>query len=241
MKKSLELTLLSHAESTPTQEEVNLLKLCRPYTMTPPAVTLNAIRAAEYIACKNIPGAVVECGVWRGGVSMAMASRMKSLGQFRDFFLYDTFDGMSEPTEFDISPSGQKADSMLRNLSKDEQNHIWAYAPIEKVRRNVESVSYPSEKIHFIQGKVENTIPGTIPDQIALLRLDTDWYESTKHELHHLYPLLVSGGILILDDYGFWAGARRAVDEYFDKIGLEIKLNVVNDGIANSAHWIFKP
>ena len=241
MNNSIEFGLPSQVESAPSQEEVNLLKLCRPFTMTPPAVTLNAIRAAEYIARKSIPGAVVECGVWRGGVSMAMASRLKSLGQFRDFFLYDTFDGMSEPTEYDVAPSGQKAESMLKTLSKDEQNHIWAYAPIEKVRRNVESVSYPREKIHFIQGKVEDTIPGTIPNQIALLRLDTDWYESTKHELNHLYPLLVRGGILILDDYGFWAGARRAVDEYFNQIGLEIKLNVVNDGIANSAHWIFKP
>jgi hypothetical protein len=67
----------------------------------------------------------------------------------------------------------------------------------------------------FIKGKVEETIPGTLPKEISLLRLDTDWYESTLHNLVHLYPLLRKGGILILDDYGHWQGARKATDEYF--------------------------
>ena len=91
---------------------------------------------------------------------------------------------------------------------------LWAYAGLEEVRRNVLSTGYPEDRIAFIQGKVEDTIPGTIPEKIALLRLDTDWYESTRHELTHLYPLLSSSGILIIDDYGHWQGARRAVDEY---------------------------
>jgi len=209
--------------------------------MTPPEVTLNAIRAAQYVAEYNIPGAVVECGVWRGGVSMAMASRLSMGGQVKDLYLYDTFDGMSEPTENDVAPSGQKAEVLLKNLAKDEQNHIWAFAPLDKVRSNVESVGYPAEKIKFVKGKVEDTIPGTIPEKIALLRLDTDWYESTKHELLHLYPLLVSGGVLILDDYGYWAGARKAVDEFFETLNAKPELHIVYDGIANSARWAIKP
>jgi hypothetical protein len=99
--------------------------------MTPPEVTLNAIRAAQYVAEYNIPGAVVECGVWRGGVSMAMAARLSMGGQVKDLYLYDTFDGMSEPTENDVAPSGQKAEVLLKNLAKDEQNHIWAFAPLD--------------------------------------------------------------------------------------------------------------
>jgi hypothetical protein len=209
--------------------------------MTPPEVTLNAIRAAQYVAEYNIPGAVVECGVWRGGVSMAMASRLSMGGQVKDLYLYDTFDGMSEPTENDVAPSGQKAEVLLKNLAKDEQNHIWAFAPLDKVRSNVESVGYPTDKIKFVKGKVEDTIPGTIPEKIALLRLDTDWYESTKHELLHLYPLLVSGGVLILDDYGYWAGARKAVDEFFETLNAKPELHIVYDGIANSARWAIKP
>jgi hypothetical protein len=78
------------------------------------------------------------------------------------------------------------------------------------------ATGYPSNKIHFIKGPVEETIPRQMPSpSIALLRLDTDWYESTKHELIHLFPRLSAGGILIIDDYGHWAGARQAVDEYF--------------------------
>lgn len=172
---------------------------------------------------------------------MAMASQLKMRGQVRDLYLYDTFDGMSEPTENDIAPSGQKAELLLKNLAKDEQNHIWAFAPIDKVRSNVESVGYPAEKIKFVKGKVEDTIPGTMPEKIALLRLDTDWYESTKHELLHLYTLLVSGGVLILDDYGYWAGARKAVDEFFETLNAKPELNIVYDGIANSARWAIKP
>jgi hypothetical protein len=231
----------SHRQINASPDELAILQRCRPFTMTPPEVTLNAIRAAQYVAENNIPGVVVECGVWRGGVSMAMASRLSLTGQFKDFYLYDTFDGMSDPTENDISPKGQRADLLLKNLPKNEENHIWAFAPIEKVRRNVESLGYPAEKIKFIKGKVEDTIPQTIPDQIALLRLDTDWYESTKHELIHLYPLLAPGGVLILDDYGYWAGARKAVDEFFETLAVKPELNIVHDGIADSARWAIKP
>ena len=75
---------------------------------------------------------------------------------------------------------------------------------------------YPEEKIHFVQGRVEETIPASAPDSISLLRLDTDWYESTKHELVHLFPRLSPSGVIIIDDYGHWKGCRKAVDEYFD-------------------------
>lgn len=226
-------------EKPPTPGEFDLIGFCLPFTMAPPTVVLNAIRAAESIAVRGIPGAVVECGVWRGGASMAMALRLQSLGQARDFFLYDTFDGMSEPTADDTDPAGLPAAQLLQNSPKDEHNHIWAYAPFEKVRQNFESTGYPGERLHFIQGKVEDTIPATLPEKIALLRLDTDWYASTKHELAHLYPLLESGGVLILDDYGYWSGAKKAADEYFRESGLG--LHPVPDGYSNSAHWMLKP
>jgi hypothetical protein len=78
----------------------------------------------------------------------------------------------------------------------------------------MDSTGYPQNRVRFIKGRVEETVPGEAPEQIALLRLDTDWYESTQHELEYLFPRLAPGGVLILDDYGHWAGARKAVDDY---------------------------
>src|SRR5207244_6492838 len=92
---------------------------------------------------------------------------------------------------------------------------VWAYAPIEEVESNLRGTGYPPDKLHFVAGRVEDTLQRYAPDRIALLRLDTDWYESTRHELVHLFPRLTDGGVLIIDDYGHWAGSRKAVDEYF--------------------------
>jgi O-methyltransferase len=83
------------------------------------------------------------------------------------------------------------------------------------VRATLLETGYPAERLHLHRGPVEETLPRQSPGPLALLRLDTDWYKSTLHELEHLYPLLAGGGILIIDDYGHWQGARRAVDEYF--------------------------
>jgi bifunctional ADP-heptose synthase (sugar kinase/adenylyltransferase) len=87
---------------------------------------------------------------------------------------------------------------------------------------------YPSSNLIFVQGKVEETLPRVIPDNISLLRLDTDWYESTRHELIHLFPLLSKSGVLVLDDYGYWAGARKAVDEYVVENNIKILLDRVD-------------
>jgi O-methyltransferase len=95
--------------------------------------------------------------------------------------------------------------------------NYWCVAGLEDVKRNLYSTGYPKEKLHFIKGKVEDTVPGQAPENIAMLRLDTDWYESTAHELQHLYPRLAKNGVLIIDDYGHWLGSRKAVDEYFAK------------------------
>jgi hypothetical protein len=87
---------------------------------------------------------------------------------------------------------------------------------------------YPPEKVHFVKGMVEDTIPEQSPDGIALLRLDTDWYQSTKLELLHLYPRLANQGVLIIDDYGHWQGARRAVDEFISELRDPILLHRID-------------
>jgi O-methyltransferase len=198
-----------------TDEERATLEAVRPYTMTSVERIVALTQAVEYTHRTAIPGAIVECGVWRGGSMMAVARTLLEAGAAdRDLFLFDTYEGMSAPTDADRDLDGQSASRLLDESSPDE-DEVWCYAGTEDVRANVESTGYPAELLHFVEGKVEETIPDRAPGEIALLRLDTDWYESTRHELEHLYPRLSDGGVLIVDDYGHWEGCRRAVDEYF--------------------------
>jgi hypothetical protein len=164
---------------------------------------------------RRIPGAIVECGVWRGGSMMAVASTLRSLGSTeRDLYLFDTFEGMSPPSAADVDLGGQSAATALAGSSKADAGSYWCYASLEDVQGALAKVGYPADRLHYVKGKVEDTVPAQAPSQIALLRLDTDWYESTKHELAHLYPRLSSGGVLIIDDYGHWKGSRKATDEF---------------------------
>ena len=190
----------------------------------------SAIEAAKFIARNRILGDIVECGVWKGGSTMAILETLKHAGDLkRRVYLYDTFEGMSEPTEADKTNYNAAAATLLNADADKEKNLVWAYSPLEEVKKNIDQTGYPAEQIQFVKGKVEDTIPGVLPGKIALLRLDTDWYESTKHELEHLYPLLVPGGVLIIDDYGHWQGAKKAVDEYFAAYNIPILLNRIDD------------
>ncbi len=187
-----------------------------PFTMTGPARVYSLIEAIKYIEQNNVKGDIVECGVWKGGSMMAVAETLKYCNNTaRHLYLYDTYEGMSAPTENDKTFDGTAAKELLESNTSKEKNLVWAYSSLDSVKQVMQSTAYPSDKIHFVKGKVEDTIPQTIPSSIALLRLDTDWYESTRHELINLFPLLVAGGVLIIDDYGHWQGARKAVDEYF--------------------------
>ena len=146
-------------------------------------------------------------------------------------YLYDTFEGMSEPTEVDRDKHGANAAVLLNNAQKnDEESSVWAYASEKAVRRNFEAAECDSKNAHFVKGKVEETIPGVLPEQIAILRLDTDWYESTLHELRYLYPRLSRGGVLLIDDYGYWEGCRKAVDEYFSSEADRPYMNYLSNG-----------
>lgn len=193
-----------------------LLDRAAPESMTSVERMYSLWQAVGHIERLQVPGAFVECGVWRGGSAMLAAMRFRELGAERDLWLYDTFEGMSDPTDEDVAAfSGNSMAAEWSEHEGAEDDPIFAYASLEVVRRNMASTGYPQERVHYIRGKVEDTIPSQVPDQIALLRLDTDWYESTKHELEHLWDRLVPGGVLIIDDYGYWEGCRKAVDEYF--------------------------
>jgi O-methyltransferase len=215
------------------EADKELYRRVGPYTMTTPPRVYALVRAVEYVVARGVPGAIVECGVWRGGSMMAAALTLLRLDAAdRELYLYDTFAGMPPPTDVDTTRSGERAADLL--AEGDEESHIWAIASLADVRDTVLSTHYPQERIHFVEGLVEDTLPATAPDQIALLRLDTDWYSSTKHELEQLYPRLAPGGVMILDDYGHWQGARQAVDEYLAANRISLLLNRV-DGTARIA------
>jgi O-methyltransferase len=190
-----------------------IIERVQPFTMTSRERISSLCHAVRFVARAKVPGDIVECGVWRGGSMMAAALTLLTESDIRTLRLYDTFEGMPPPSDLDRSVvSGKPAAVLLAQA--DQSSNLWAQATLDEVKINLETTGYPPERIRYIPGKVEETIPTNAPETIALLRLDTDWYESTKHELENLYPRLAVGGVLIIDDYGCWEGSRRATDEY---------------------------
>lgn len=200
----------------------------KPFTMTSMERVVALCQSIAYLEKEGIPGAIVECGVWRGGSVMAAALALLALQSTqREIYLYDTFAGMTEPDACDIDWQGRAAHAILGQTSA-EAELVRAACPLHEVKEALMRTRYPWEKFRFVPGPVERTIPAHIPDQIALLRLDTDWHQSTAHELTHLYPRLSAGGVLIVDDYGHWRGARKAVDDYFCWHGIADPLRTID-------------
>ena len=193
------------------------IRICRRYTMTSAERLAALCDAVRYVAQQRIPGDIVECGVWRGGSMMAVARTLLQVGDAgRNLHLFDTFEGMTDPGDLDVAADGRPARELLRGTERTDpgRDSPWCYAPMAEVDAAMRGTGYDPARIRLVRGRVEETLPRQAPERIALLRLDTDWYESTRHELRHLYPRLSVGGVLIIDDYGHWQGARRAVDEF---------------------------
>ena len=217
------------AEAFPAYVGPHFIKLLQKYrdkTMVPWGGLLMSYQAARYVSKNRIPGAIVECGVWRGGCSLIMAEAIaQGPHDGYEFYLYDTYAGMAEPGEKDASSVGHARNFFSK--AKKAKDHIdWCYASVDEVRQNIIASGYPIDRFKIVKGKVEETIPKTVPERIALLRIDTDWYESTCHEMEHLFPRIVRGGVFICDDYGFWEGAQKAVDEYLAKLDEPFLLTV---------------
>jgi hypothetical protein len=219
---------------TTSPEDRAILERVTPFTMTGPARVQALIDAVRYCVARDIPGDFAECGVWRGGSVLAMLLTLQELGVTdRDVHLYDTFEGMTAPTEHDVSPFDPPAQETWEQ-SAGEADRAWSelFAPgifnFDDVRSTVLGTGYPEERIHFVKGPVEQTLLEHVPERLALLRLDTDWYESTKAEMDRLYPRLSTGGVLIVDDYGHWEGARRAVEEHFAADGRPLLLSRID-------------
>lgn len=208
-----------------TSDHRSIIRAARPYTMTSPERLYSLLEAVRYIVQNQIPGAVVECGVWRGGSMMAAALMLSQLDRAdRELYLFDTFNGMPKPKSVDRTYDGTAGGEIFEDLQTGDDCSDYCRASLDEVQEVLKSSNYPMSNVHFIKGKVEETVPEYAPTPIALLRLDTDWYDSTKHELSHLFPRLSHGGVLIIDDYGHWHGCRKAVDEYFSHADRRIYL-----------------
>lgn len=211
-----------------------VLERCAPYTLTSVQRVQALVDAVEYCVRRDVPGDFAECGVWRGGSVLAMILKLQELGVTnRTVHLYDTFEGMTEPSARDTSAYDRPALETWteeRALGKEAWEDYFEPETFNEnsVRELLLSTGYPEEQIKFVRGRVEDTLPAEAPAQLAILRLDTDWYDSTMHELVHLYPRLNIGGVLIIDDYGHWDGCRAAVDEYFARSAAPMLLNRID-------------
>jgi hypothetical protein len=199
-----------------------VIKKVQNYTKTNPKRLSHLHECVNDILDHNIDGDFVETGVWAGGSCMFMAHVLKDRLQKRTIWMYDTYEGMTKPNDKD-----KKKDADSLAIEKWEVNrrcgyNEWCYVPFKVVRSNMRRTDYPLKYVKMVKGDILDTLPDKAPDKISLLRLDTDFYESTKHALEVLYPRLAIGGHLIIDDYGCWEGAKIAVDQYFKNNGLSL-------------------
>lgn len=212
------------------EQERRIIAAASPYTSSTPAAQWAFIQAIKHVEREGVAGDIAECGVWKGGNLIIAAMMREHLGFARDIWGYDTFAGMTEPGEFDVKPgfavnAREKFARLARGGVVD-----WCYVPIEDVEAAIRA-NCGAAKLRLVKGRVEDTLrdPANVPERISVLRLDTDFYESTRLELELLYPRLPSGGVVIVDDYGVWQGSKKAVDEYF---GAELPwLHYVNRGV----------
>jgi hypothetical protein len=199
-----------------------VIRAVEPYTVASAERVAALCASVDYVVDCGIPGAFVECGLWRGGSLLAVLLRLHQRGVLdREVVGYDTFTGMTEPTREDADFKGRPAgrrprgalalDAAARRLGRKWPTQ--AGVSRDEVHTTLTASGYPGAHIHLVQGPIEETLPDNAPDTLALLRLDTGWYASTRHELEHLYPRLAVGGVLIVNDYGHYRGSRKAVDE----------------------------
>jgi len=201
---------------------------------------MDGANAVDYILKNNIEGVIIECGVDSGLFEHIWINELMKHNAVRDIYLYDTFGGLVEPGKYDYTCAGSRhytmssdeVHAMWKDRVIDDKTNAWCYTPLEKVQKRLESTGYSKENLHYVVGNVMDTLKdtSTIPEKIAILRLDTDWYESSKFELEQMYDRVVDGGVIIFDDYYHWDGQRRATDDFFAAIGVTYDFVDIGNG-----------
>jgi len=199
-----------------SKEEELMIQISKKYSMTTEIRMWALLNSLKKIYNEKIDGDIVECGIWKGGNIILIKNFLDKNKQNKKIYCYDTFEGMKDTLSVDNELStGKSADEIITN-----NEAYLCKSSLEETKKNIEENVESFDGINFIKGKVEDTLikEKNLPEKISICRLDTDYYESTKIELEILYPRLEKGGVLIVDDYGHWAGSKKAVDEYFKDI-----------------------
>lgn len=233
------------AEAQPTPFEASFQQAAervRPYTMLSQARLYSLFRQAVYCEENGITGAFVECGVWKGGAVALMAMANLTYGKTRrDIHLFDAFDNICEP---DQAVDGERAVAETQKWAKKGNangrlvpldgfyDQFGGAGTLEGNRELLENnVGYEAVRLHFHKGWFQDTLPADAKDidKIAILRIDGDWYASTKVCLDFLFEKVVRGGFIIIDDYGAYEGCRKAVDEFFAARNLHLFMNQIDN------------
>lgn len=205
------------------QEYIDIIKKVKPYTMTSTERLYQLIHCVKYIIENKISGDFVECGVWRGGSVLTIIETLKLLNVAdRKVHLFDTFSSAdilsTKSAVSEDEPFIGSKDDTLQYIAKQ---NIDLSVNLDDVKKIMRETDYPLNNIIFHVGRVEDTIPESSINSISLLRLDTDWYDSTKLQLNSLYDKVLANGIVIFDDYGFWKGHKKAADEFLTERGIQ--------------------
>jgi SAM-dependent methyltransferase len=194
-----------------------------------------------YICNNNIQGSFVECGIESGNFEEIWINALNRCGQVRDIYMFDTFSGLTEPGDKDYTCNDTKLYRMENgtvkkwwNDNKMIEGNALCHCSLDNVKNRLSKLNYPEDKLHYIVGDVRETLKNenNIPNNIAILRLDTDWYDSSKFELEKMYDKVVKGGLVIFDDYYHWNGQREATDEFFKERGEVVEFIKCNEKTA---------
>ncbi len=226
------------------EEAEDLIRVIRPYTMVAHKALLILYQQVVYCERQNLKGCYIECGVWKGGAIGLMALANLKFGfQRRHIHLFDSFQEICEPDE---TVDGKRAIKEVYEWAKEPgkagklrplkgiYDHRGGPGTLQENKALLENIiGYKKDYLHYHKGWFQETLPKVAEsiDQIAMLRIDADWYASTKICLDYLYNKVVKGGFVIIDDYGAYEGCKKAVDEFMQANKVSAFLCHVNNDV----------